>query len=163
MKRNVLKIVAVITAFFIGVSINNSCGEPETGNGGNSIKDLWNAVNSLSKEVEQLKKDNKQLQEDVKLLNEKIVALGGGNNDQVDSGETLVDGLYFSRGGSVSSKIKKFTQPNIVTEYTYDGQGRIKSYFHTISGVKTTYNYSYSGKSVSVTSGSETIQTFEYY
>lgn len=27
MKRNILKLFAIVAAFFVGVSINNSCGE----------------------------------------------------------------------------------------------------------------------------------------
>ena len=40
MKRNILKLFAIVAAFFVGVSINNSCGESKmetethgTGNG----------------------------------------------------------------------------------------------------------------------------------
>ena len=46
MKRNILKLFAIVAAFFVGVSINNSCGEskmetetPGTGNGSSGSDD----------------------------------------------------------------------------------------------------------------------------
>lgn len=134
MKRNILKMFAVITAFFIGISINNSCGESKIDDG-RSVQDLWNAIYALQAEVNALK-------------------TSGSTN-----GETLIDGLYFTRNGTVSydSNTQRkytfdifkigYTDTNTST-YTYDSKGRIQR-------ITTTSTNSTSGDSRS-------IATFEY-
>lgn len=127
MKNSVLKLVAVIAAFLIGVSINNSCGEPgveETP----SAQELWNIVRQLQSEVEELK------------------ATGGGN--QGEGNEVLIDGLYFDRNGQASSKIKRYYTDSYSVEYTYDNNGRIQSYTSTSNGSTSSTTYVYSDKTV---------------
>lgn len=133
MKRNILKMFAVITAFFIGISINNSCGESKIDDG-RSVQDLWNAIYALQAEVNALKTS------------------GSAN------GETLIDGLYFTRNGAVSY------DSNTQRKYTQDGLGR---YYLTY-----TYTYTYDSKgriqritatsTDSTTGDSRSITTFEY-
>lgn len=161
MKRFFLKTVAVISAFFIGVFINNSCGKSERyETTPSSTQELWNSVRSLTAEITQLKEDVSQLQSEIETLK-----TTGDNN-----GEFLVDGLYFSRGGYVTSKpkIMKVTSPygETIYTYTYDNQGRISRY--QTEGQNTKYEYS--GKTVTATTVSSandinitSVSKTEYY
>lgn len=136
MKRNILKMFAVITAFFIGISINNSCGESKIDDG-RSVQDLWNAIYALQAEVNALKTSDST------------------------NGETLIDGLYFTRNGTVSydsntQRKYKYTQDlgshsyylTNTSTYTYDSKGRIQRITATSTN--------------STTGDSRSITTFEY-
>ena len=48
MNRNVLKSVAVVAAFLVGVSINDSCGDSPYGG---DTAELWSSDRSLTEEV----------------------------------------------------------------------------------------------------------------
>lgn len=125
MKRNTLRLLAMVVAFFIGVSINNSCGESKN-DGSTSVQELWNAIHALQAEIETLK----------------------------PTGETQIDGLYFSRAGFASSKVKKYIQSiqdmTYEEEYIYDNKGRLlqRINYNYNSGMKSTTTYEYSGKKV---------------
>lgn len=157
MKRFILKTVAVISAFFIGVFINNSCGKSERyETTPSSTQELWNSVRSLTAEITQLKEDVSQLQSEIETLK-----TTGDNN-----GEFLVDGLYFNRAGIVTSKpkieksISSFGET--IHTYTYDNQGRISRYQAGGSDIK----YEYSGKIVTTTTTTDTYTSsmrHEYY
>lgn len=156
MKRGVLKTVAVIAAFFIGVSINQSCGESDP-SGTPSAEVMWNTVQALTSEVAQLKQE--------------VAALkAGGNGSGGGSGEgsgveTLVDGLYISRSGFVASKIKEqiyYESDGKVSQTvsnTYDEHGRIKTYKSLSDTWIITAEYNYSGKEVTYTSTMESTDT----
>ena len=156
MKRFILKTVAVISAFFIGVFINNSCGKSERyETTPSSTQELWNSVRSLTAEITQLKEDVSQLQSEIETLK-----TTGDNN-----GEFLVDGLYFSRGGYVTSKVKSWTNSSGQGYiYTYDYQGRISRVQHTDNTY--TDKYEYSSKIVTITTTTDTYTSsmrYEYY
>ena len=158
MKRFILKTVAVISAFFIGVFINNSCGKSERyETTPSSTQELWNSVRSLTAEITQLKEDVSQLQSEIETLK-----TTGDNN-----GEFLVDGLYFNRAGNVTSKPKSWTDSRGQRcIYTYDNQGRMSRYQTVGLDVK----YEYSGKTVTATTVSSandisttSVSKTEYY
>ena len=163
MKRFILKTVAVISAFFIGVFINNSCGKSERyETTPSSTQELWNSVRSLTAEITQLKEDVSQLQSEIETLK-----TTGDNN-----GEFLVDGLYFNRAGIVTSKpkimkgISSFGETIHTYTYTYDNQGRMSRYQTVGLDVK----YEYSGKTVTATTVSSandisttSVSKTEYY
>lgn len=144
MKRSVLKTVAVITAFIIGISVNNSCGGSYGGTMSDDpeIQKLWNALNKQAAEIKQLKSQVAALQ---------TGSSGNGSNGG-DGGEFFVDGLWFSRAGYVSSKPKNVNG----LEYTYDELGRVKSYVNKLNGITLTSTYSYSDKKMTTTT------TYEY-
>lgn len=150
MNRNVLKSVAVVAAFLVGVSINDSCGDSPYGG---DTAELWSSVRSLTEEVAELRTENKDLRDEIARLKKEVADLGNGEGNT--SGEFLVDGLYFDRNGQVSSKPKK-SSGDPSTEYRYDDQGREKTRIYYAKGYTTTYGYSYSGKNVT------SIQTTEY-
>lgn len=141
--------MAVIGAFFIGVSINQSCGESDPG-GTPSLEVMWNTVQALTSEVAQLKQE-------VAALKAGGGGSGGGSGESA-GGETLVDGLYISRSGYVASKIKEQihyeSNGNIsqTVSYTYDEHGRVKTYKSLSDTWITTIEYNYSGKEVTYTS-----------
>lgn len=176
MNRNVLKSVAVVAAFLIGVSINDSCGDSPYGG---DTAELWSSVRSLTSEVDvlkkeieelremigdleggegymkltgevaELRKENTELRDEITRLKQEVADLGNGEGNA--SGEFLVDGLYFSRGGYVSSKLKKQTSGDAPIEYHYDSQGRLKAQKTNGKGFTITNEYSYSGKTVTFT------------
>lgn len=157
MKHYVWKSFIVIAAFFIGVTINHSCGKSPIDDGSApSTQELWNSVRSLTSEMTALKDENAKLKEEVARLSEKIEQLenSGSLSDGsggIDSGEKLIDGLYFNRSGMVSSKIK-FQNIRENIEYLYDSQGRFIGYPpQTVNGVTTTTSITYSGKTVTHT------------
>ncbi len=160
MKHYVWKSFIVIAAFFIGVTINHSCGKsPIDDNSAPSTQELWNSVRSLTSEMTVLKDENAKLKEEVTRLSEKIEQLEnsgllGDGSGGIDSGEKLIDGLYFNRAGMVSSKIKsQDLRGNI--EFLYDSQGRFIGYPPTtINGITTTTSITYSGKTVTHTNTS---------
>ena len=154
MNRNVLKSVAEVAAFLVGVSINDSCGDSPYGG---DTAELWSSVRSLTEEVAELRTENKDLRDEIARLKKEVADLGNGEGNT--SGEFLVDGLYFDRNGQVSSKPKRQTGDESgfsLVEYRYDNQGREKTRIYYAKGYTTTYGYSYSGKNVT------SIQTTEY-
>ncbi|WP_347282125.1 hypothetical protein [uncultured Alistipes sp.] len=70
MKYNLLKSIAVIAAFLVGVAINHSCGESTTddsvppANG----QELWNIIRALQTEVSTLKTEVSTLKEELSAL-----------------------------------------------------------------------------------------------
>lgn len=142
MNRNVLKSVAVVAAFLVGVSINDSCGDSPYGG---DTAELWSSVRSLTEEVAELRTENKDLRDEIARLKKEVADLGNGEGNT--SGEFLVDGLYFDRNGQVSSKPKK-SSGDPSTEYRYDGQGRCLGQAMYSSGMTLRTTYSYSGKNV---------------
>lgn len=146
MNRNVLKSVAVVAAFLVGVSINDSCGDSPYGG---DTAELWSSVRSLTEEVAELRKENTDLRDEIARLKKEVADLGNGEGNT--SGEFLVDGLYFNRGGWVNSKMKRETGDGSgfsLIEYRYDDQGRKKTQIYYAKGQTITYEYSYSGKNV---------------
>jgi len=171
MKKQVFQSVAVITAFIVGVTINNSCGDGQYEDNSQSIASLWSAVNSLKSEVSELKKEVAALKN-----GSGSTGAGGSAGSATACGEFKVGDLYFFRGGTVASKIKSLTSNDGQTfyEYEYDADGRLLVLTHTIvAGETTTVSrqvYSYSGKSATLTqyiSVNGTQQTskleYEYY
>ena len=143
MNRNVLKSVAVVAAFLVGVSINDSCGDSPYGG---DTAELWSSVRSLTEEVAELRTENKDLRDEIARLKKEVADLGNGEGNT--SGEFLVDGLYFDRNGFVSSKPKK-SSGDPSTEYRYDGQGRcLEQAVYYSLGTTVRLTYSYSGKNV---------------
>jgi hypothetical protein len=167
MKTNIFRAAAVVTAFLIGVFINNACGEPgtpeapnnnQTATGG-TTEELWAAVQALQSEVADLKAEISELK------------AAGGNPGGGSGGEFFVDGLYFSRGGHVDSKLKRYYFDTYELSYTYDAQGRISSYTSSSDNHVSINTYTYSGKTVTIQSedtangGTPTYSTttYEYY
>ena len=153
MKRNILKSIAVVAAFLIGVAINHSCGESLTDDTGSSstMEEMWAVVRSLRTEISTLKAEILSLKEQVAQLKIEVAALKsssgsggsqgnvGGSESNSDCGEFFVDGLYFYRNGIVSSKYKRIGEQ----VFYYDNQGRVsraESHTNDSSSV-TTYEY----------------------
>ena len=160
MKRNLLKSIAVIAAFLIGVAINHSCGEsaaddtiPPT------AEEMWNIVRMLRTEIATLKTETSSLKEQVAQLKAEVAALKstdgnsgsqgntGGSGSNSDCGEFFVDGLYFYRNGIVSSKYKRVDDQY----YYYDDQGRVSRTESHSNGRSSINTYEYSGKTVTHT------------
>ena len=97
MTKKLLNIVAISVAFFMGISINNSCADSDDYRPHRedvSIEELWAVVNNLKAEVDSLTLKVKEL-ENVK--------------SDVESGEFFVDGLWFSRDGYCISPLLSLT------------------------------------------------------
>lgn len=166
MKHYSLKSILVIAAFFIGVSINSSCGESPIDD---NLSSMYNSIRTLQNEVSNLKQEIKRLDSEIASLK---VSSGGSQGDTA-SGEKYIDGLYFNRNGMVSSKIKKISQDNGGYKYIYDNQGRIIEIEYDIYQPNETSSrqlYRYSGKTVlytnTTTTGTYTSTyqlTYEYY
>lgn len=156
MKNNILKSIAVVAAFLIGVAINHSCGESLTDDTGSSstMEEMWAVVRSLRTEISTLKTETSSLKEQVAQLKTEVAALKsssgsggsqgnvGGSGSNSDCSEFFVDGLYFSRNGIVSSKYKRVNGQ----DYYYDNQGRVsktESHDNNSSSITT---FEYSGK-----------------
>lgn len=126
MKRNILKLFAIVAAFFVGVSINNSCGESKTSTSSDaSVRDLWEAIRALRTEIETLKTENNS------------------------NGDKLIDGLYFNRYGQPMGLIKK--SGSIEFTYKYDSKGRVQENTASSDGHRSISTYEYSGKKVITT------------
>lgn len=171
MKYSLLKSIAVIAAFLVGVAINHSCGESMTDDSvPSTMEEMWSIVRSLRTEVSTLKEQVAQLNAEVAALK----STGGGSSGISDCGEFFVDGLYFSRAGYVTSKYKRgITQD----DYSYyDEHGRIIRTERHSNGYSIITTYEYSGKTVTCTisqiydpsvfpnlENSTTTTVYEYY
>lgn len=148
MKHFTLKSVLVIAVFFIGVSINNSCGESPM----DEDSSIYNSIRALQNEVTNLKQEIKRLDSELAALQ----ALGGGSQSGTACSEKYIDGLYFWHG-SPTGPIKHYISSGheYTTECTYDKYGRIISgTSHVILGDMDYYSktsYEYSGKKVITT------------
>lgn len=168
MKHYSLKSILVIAAFFIGVSINSSCGESPIDD---NLSSMYNSIRMLQNEVSNLKQEIKRLDSEIASLK----ASSGGSQGDTASGEKYIDGLYFNRNGMVSSKIKKISQDNGNSKYIYDNRGRLieiesNSYLSNGQTSKQSIVYEYSGRtvlykftSISDTYTSTSQTTYEYY
>lgn len=144
MKHFTLKSVLVIAVFFIGVSINNSCGESPM----DEDSSIYNSIRALQNEVTNLKQEIKRLDSELAALQ----SSGGGSQSGTACSEKYIDGLYFWHGfptGSVKHHISSGYE--YTTECTYDKYGRIiESITHNISPSESTgkVSYEYVGKTV---------------
>lgn len=167
MKYNLLKSIAVIAAFLVGVAINHSCGESTTDDSvPPTMEEMWNIVRSLRTEVSTLKEQVAQLNAEVAALK----STGGGSSGNSDCGEFFVDGLYFSRAGYVTSKPKRMVSNDYTYDYYYDNQGRQIRYKYKYGDNTQIVTSEYSGKKVTTTTnqiinGQSTTSTtvYEYY
>lgn len=146
MKHFTLKSVLVIAVFFIGVSINNSCGESPM----DEDSSIYNSIRALQNEVTNLKQEIKRLDSEIAALQ----SSGGGSQSGTVCSEKYIDGLYFWHGSPVG-RIKYRKVGDVMEdtyEYTYDNYGRIISITtHSILSLGTTTSkilYEYSGKKV---------------
>lgn len=165
MKHYSLKSILVIAAFFIGVSINSSCGESPIDD---NLSSMYNSIRTLQNEVSNLKQEIKRLDSEIASLK----ASSGGSQGDTASGEKYIDGLYFNRNGMVSSKIKKIIYDNNAnTKYIYDNQGRlieIEYIWSTTSKQSSVYKYFEKTCLITSTTKSDTSSstsqiTYEYY
>ena len=138
-KRTILNVAAIAVAFCLGVSIHNSCADPNNYDSytPQTIEELWAEVKSLRAEVESLKSSigssNGQ---------------GGSGSSSSTSGEFKVDDLWFSRGGGVASPLKSLTyEGGDSNVYSYDKYGRLVKQ----EGSSSVLSYSYEGKKVYLT------------
>ena len=167
MKNKSLQAVAVLLAFFIGVAINNSCGDTYQSADESSVSALWSQVRTMQTEIEQLKTEVANLK-------------NGGGSSNASKGEFEVDGLWFDRDGMVRSKIKESygesttdtgtikTTSTGNSEYKYDEYGRLveststsTSDLDTVTGSSTKYEYN--GKVVIRTITQSTQLRPDYY
>lgn len=148
MKRFAFKFISVIAAFFIGVSINNSCGESPM----DEDSSIYNSIRALQNEVTNLKQEIKRLDSEIAALQ----SSSGGTQSNTACSEKYIDGLYFWHG-VVVGQIKHCATNGYeyTNEYTYDNYGRIISCIttSTLMGNTTTskVSYEYSGKKVITT------------
>lgn len=150
MKHFTLKSVLVIAVFFIGVSINNSCGESPIDD---NLSSMYNSIRTLQNEVTNLRQEIKRLDSEISALK----STSGGSQSGTACSEKYIDGLYFDRNGMVSSKINTSTnnQNKGYNKYIYDAQGRlieIEYIPQQSTGVTGKQSYEYSGKTVTYTS-----------
>lgn len=152
MKYSLLKSIAVIAAFLVGVAINHSCGESMTDDlVPSTMEEMWSIVRSLRTEVSTLKEQVAQLNAEVAALKStggsgSSQGNAGGSGNNSDCGEFFVDGLYFSRAGYVISNLKQSITDTNTCDYYYDAQGRlIRTESHS-NGYSIITTYEYSGK-----------------
>ena len=143
MKTTFKNLIYIALAFAIGVSINSACGDNLTtqqhdnGNIEQTVAALQKEINSLKNRISEL--------------------------EQKNSGTPEIDGLIFNENGQVASKpisMKSVTESDSFNQtqeyyYSYDNLGRIselktKSYGSNTTPSSYTQNYSYNGKSVTV-------------
>lgn len=161
MKYSLLKSIAVIAAFLVGVAINHSCGESMIDDSvPSTMEEMWSIVRSLRTEVSTLKEQVAQLNAEVAALKSSNSSGGsqgnvGGSESNSDCGEFFIDGLYFSRNGFVVSTPKLYMTDTSTTDYLYycDKYGRIiKREIRSSNGYSKIEIYEYSGKTVTETS-----------
>lgn len=110
----------------------------------------------LSDSVRMLLTDMATLQEEIVGLRAEIAALKGRSGlspeESAASGERLIDCLYYSRNGYVSSKVRKIDHAQNTTDYIYDDQGRLSAVCSSpANGTSSVATYEYSGKVVTYT------------
>lgn len=136
MKKSILNLGAIAIAFCLGISIHNSCADPDNYNttrGDASTEELWAAIDALTAEVNTLKSKIQTLENNA-----------GSGSDSGD-GEFYVGGLWFNRSGQCSSKLKSITtsgdnMSSSKTEYEYDSNGRVSRYTTNSAEVTITYD-----------------------
>lgn len=125
MKKSILNLGAIAIAFCLGISIHNSCADPDNYNttrGDASTEELWAAIDALKQEVNELKSKVQTLEN------------SAGTETNSGCGEFCIDGLWFNRSGFCTSPIKSITDYNesgaqkSKTEYLYDADGRYAGY-----------------------------------
>ena len=124
MKKSILNLGAIAIAFCLGISIHNSCADPDNYNttrGDASSEELWAAIDALKEEINALKSKVQTLEN------------SAGTGTVSDCGEFCVDGLWFDRSGFCCSPISYSTlsandASSSKTEYKYDSKGRYIGY-----------------------------------
>ena len=158
MKKSLLNLGAILVAFCLGISINNSCADPDdytASRGETSVEELWAAIDALKEEVNTLKSKVKSLES------------SSENGSVSKSGDFMVDGLWYNPNGACESQLKSITMSisngsSSKIEYHHDSQGRLSSYGNT--------TITYNGKTHTYTSKTEnldgsistTTQVYEY-
>ena len=186
--KTTIRIAIILSAFFIGVTINNSCGDLPNNNPNGSI-DTGNPhvdalLNSMLSEISELKSkvatlennsggsgDGTQLnslQSEIAELKGKVTTL-----ENSSGGSTEVDGMLVGPYG-IANSIKKGTyysaEGNVSSIYTYeyDNYGRTSSYSinhptQPQSNSSYTYTYQYKKSTQTNTSTGKVSSVIEYY
>ena len=148
--KTTIRIAIILSAFFIGVTINNSCGDLPNNKPNGSI-DTGNPqidalLNSMQSEITELKS--------------KVTTL------ENSSGGTEVDGMFVGPYG-IANKTKKFTSYladgsiSFIQSYEYDNYGRMSSY--SVNSNSSTYTYQYKKVTQTNTSTGKVSTVTEYY
>lgn len=135
MKKSILNLGAIAIAFCLGISIHNSCADPDNYNttrGDASTEELWAAIDALKQEVSELK------------LKVQTLENSGESETASDCGDFSVNGLWFNRSGVCCSPILTITQSgdgmsSSNTQYFYDEYGRMVG--HDSGSTKATIEY----------------------
>ena len=163
MKKTIVNIGAVLAALCIGLAINSACadnlGKASASSTENmSDSELRSLVAQLQQEVNSLKQEVTGLKQRVAELEGKMGSNTGGGSAAASGFD--VDGLHFDNAGFVEQPVDYYVQsgytiingertdsPAQTFRYTYDSKGRITKQGNT--------SYSYSGKTVTMTSTSK--------
>ena len=178
MKKSLLNFGAILVAFFIGVSVNNSCADPDDYNTPTdevSTDELWGVIDELKSQVEALSSKLKDLEATVPQIESRLNELENNDVPETESecGDFYVDGLWFDRSGNCSSPVlvyRKSTDKggsSYETTYYYDEFGRLVGYDADNNNVTIQYEGNVQttiSKVRNTTSGalSTTTMTYEY-
>ena len=137
MKKNLLNLTWIVTAFILGISIHSACSKSD------SNSDFRSDSNSdLRAEIQAIKGELAALKAQVSSIS---------NNGGDVGSEFKVGDLYFDRDGYVSSKPIQCFNDNYTSSFIYDSEGRISKIIDAYDGHTQIHEYTYSEKNVTYT------------
>lgn len=154
MKRRIFKTFAAIAIAVVGLTAASSCDILHPKQHAFPDRELSDSMRTVLTDMAALREEIARLHAEIADLKAQngLDPTGEGLPGDADSGEKLIDDLYFGRDGHVSSKIRKIDAPQNTTEYIYDDQGRLSAVCTApVNGTSSVATYEYSGKVVTYT------------